>query len=142
MMLLAAALVLQTRHAGPGWQRRYRMGDSQDASVRVNGRTLDAPAYIHDNSVLVPMRPIFEALGATLQWFPRTRKVVAHKEGKTISLIVGENFAYTPDPVLMHVRPVMRGDRVFVPLRFVSEALGADVGWNAARRTARVDARG
>ena len=118
------------------------MGNSTDAAVKVNGRTLDVPAYIHNDSVLVPMRPIFEALGARLDWFPRERKVVAHKEGQTIRLTVGEGVAYAPRPIRLLARPVMRGDRVFVPLRFVSEALGADVHWNARERVARVDARG
>lgn len=142
MSVLLAALVLQGRHLGPGWRHRFAMGNSDDAAVRVNGQPLRDRAYIHNDSVLVPMRPIFEALGARLEWYPRTRKVVARKEGQTISLIVGQSFAYTPHPVRLLARPVMRGDRVFVPLRFVSEALGADVHWNARERVARVDARG
>ncbi|CAN5704469.1 hypothetical protein BH11ARM2_BH11ARM2_06950 [soil metagenome] len=107
--------------------------------VVVNGRPLPGTALIRDNRVLVPMRPVFEALGATVQWYPENRKVVGQKDGKTVTLVLDQNFAYGAGSVLLDYPPRMIDGRVMVPLRFVGEALGATVIWNRDTLTARVE---
>ena len=135
LTLLASVVALQS----PGWAKRAAMGNSNDASVVVNGAPLPDRAVIRNDIVLVPMRPIFEALGADVRWYPENRKVVAHKDGQTISLVLGRAFAETPQRVRLAYPARMVHDRVMVPLRFVSEALGARVHWEPRRRVARVD---
>ena len=107
--------------------------------VTVNGKSLPDGAVIRDNRVLVPMRPIFEALGIPVQWFPENHKVVATKGTKIVSLVIGENFAYNPDPVPLDYPPRIMNGRVMVPLRFVSETLGAKVAWDRDTKVAAVD---
>ena len=138
LTLLASIVAFQS----PAWANRHAMGSSNDASVVVNGAPLEDRAVIRNDIVLVPMRPIFEALGADVRWFPENQKVVAHKDGQTISLILGRTFAYTPQPVRLAYPARMMRDRVMVPLRFVSETLGAHVHWDARQRVARVDLDG
>ncbi|MGV3618914.1 MAG: copper amine oxidase N-terminal domain-containing protein [Fimbriimonas sp.] len=112
---------------------------SEDAAVVVDGKRLDDVAWIRDNRVQVPMRPIFEALGANVQWFPKNREVVALKDGKTISLFLNENFAYDRNSALLDYPPRIVNGRIMVPLRYVSEALGARVRWDRSARTAFID---
>ena len=135
LILPLSALMLQSH----GWARRYALGNGNHASVVVNGQRLHDRAVIRDNRVLVPMAPIFEALGADVRWYPETQKVVAHKNGQLISLIVGRNFAHTPKVVLLDYPPRIMHGRIMVPLRFVAETLGAHVGWEQRAKVARVD---
>lgn len=112
---------------------------SEDAAIVVDGERLNDTAWIRDNRVQVPMRPIFERLGATVQWIPGDRKVVATKGSDTITLVIGENFAYKNGAKLLDYPPRIVGGRVMVPLRFVSESLGARVRWSRSDRTAFVE---
>jgi hypothetical protein len=112
---------------------------SENASVVVDGQPLRDTAWIRDSRVQVPMRAIFERLGATVQWLPGDRKVVATKGSDTITLVIGENFAYKNGAKLLDYPPRIRNGRVMVPLRFVSESLGARVRWSHNERTAFID---
>jgi hypothetical protein len=109
--------------------------------VEVNGRTLNtsvAPIQVNGRT-LVPMRDIFEALGATVQWNPVTRGIIATRAGTNVGLQIGSNAASLNNQRLTLDQPpiVMRGSTL-VPLRFVSEALGAQVNWNSAQRLVSV----
>jgi len=89
--------------------------------VEVNGRTL------------VPLRAIFEALGAKVEWDEATQTVTATKDNNTIKLTIGSKVAYkNGEKIFLDVpAQLYNGDTTMVPIRFVSEALGAKVGWDA-----------
>lgn len=95
-----------------------------DGSIRV----LDAPPFIdHDtNRTMVPLRAIAEGLGADVAWDGNTRMVGISLDGTTLLIAVG-----TPLPGGMGQSMIV-ADRVFVPLRYVVEQLGAEINWNAA----------
>ncbi|RYG36168.1 copper amine oxidase N-terminal domain-containing protein [bacterium] len=131
LTLLVAVAVLQT---GPKPILLER-----PATVIVNGTKVPGALMIRENRVQIQMRPIFEALGAFVQWFPENRKVVATKGDKEVSLIIGQNFAYKMKPHLLDYPPRIVNGRVMVPLRFVSETLGASVEWYRDTKIARVD---
>lgn len=79
------------------------------------------------------MRAIFEALGASVDWDQAYRETVtATKNGTTVKLRIGSETAYRNDqPITLEVPGIMDENwRTMVPLRFVSEALGANVDWN------------
>lgn len=87
--------------------------------------------------VMVPIRGVFEKLGATLQWVQELQIVVATKGVQHVALRVGSVFAsVNHSPVIMEVPATVINQSVMVPLRFVSEALGARVDWNQNTRTA------
>lgn len=90
--------------------------------------------------VLIPMRGIFEKLGATVDWNNSAKTITAKKDGKTIQLKIGSktvsvkewsglNFKQTID-----VAPKISHSKTMVPLRFVSESLGASVEWKGEHR--------
>lgn len=111
--------------------------------VEIGGQqvTVDPPPLIIGDRVLVPVRGVFEQLGATLVWEdPATHAVIVSRavaagQGTQIRLIAGSRLAYINDsPVTLDVAPLIVAGRTFVPLRFVSEALLATVAWNPGLR--------
>jgi|GEM_PF-1803780 len=109
-----------------------------DVAVFLDGRRLEfeVPPQIVDGSTLVPMRKIFEELGATVAWDGGTRTVTATKGNATIVYTIGEKAAKkNGQTVALPVPGRIVGGNTLVPLRFVSEALGATVGWEGFSRT-------
>ncbi|MDI6773270.1 MAG: stalk domain-containing protein, partial [bacterium] len=106
--------------------------------VVVNGEELafDVPPVEVGGRLLVPLRGVFERLGATVLWEPSTQRITAATASKTIELVMGRRQATVDGRlVLLDTPPMVVGGRTMVPLRFVSEALGAYVQWQAATRT-------
>lgn len=103
-------------------------------TVSLDGRLLsfDVPPTIEQGRVLVPMRAIFEALGAEVAWDSATLTVTATKGQTRVQLTIGAKTAYKNDtPVTLDVPAKIVEGRTLVPLRFVSESLGAEVNWDA-----------
>ncbi|MDR5683886.1 MAG: copper amine oxidase N-terminal domain-containing protein [Armatimonadota bacterium] len=98
--------------------------------------TFDQPPVVIGGRVLVPLRGVFERLGATVEWEASTRTVLAVRGGTVVELPVGSRIARVNDrPVTLDVPAMIVGGRTLVPLRFVSEAMGARVEWREATRT-------
>lgn len=92
-----------------------------------------------NNTVLVPMRPIFEKLGLKLVWDAKSNTITATKEGLTIKLQLGSKKASVNGTVKqLVVAPKMIKNVTYVPLRFVSEATGNDVSWNARSKSVEI----
>lgn len=106
-----------------------------EVSILVDGENLsfDAPPQIVQDRVLVPMRAIFEKLGASILWDGDTQTVTADRGGTNISLTIGkETASVNYNRVPLDVPAMIVNDRTLVPLRFISESLGAGVDWDAA----------
>ncbi|MEK5435455.1 MULTISPECIES: copper amine oxidase N-terminal domain-containing protein [Paenibacillus] len=92
---------------------------TDQAPVMVNGRTM------------VPLRAIFEAFNATIKWNQKAQTVTATKDDTTIMLKIGSKTATINNKaVTLDVPGLNLKGRTMVPTRFVSEALGHEVGWN------------
>ncbi len=115
---------------------------AQRIAVTVAGKPLvfaDQAPVMRQGRVLVPLRGIFERLGAGLDWYPETRKLVAMREGRTVSLIVGETDAYVDEKlIILDSAPILMRGRIMVPLRFVGQGLGAQVHWNRKNRSVTI----
>lgn len=103
----------------------------------------DASPFIDQNSrVMVPLRAIGEALGANVQWNAATKQITMIKGGKTSLLTIGQQTATVNGARMqMDTSPVITQSRTMVPVRFVSEFLGANVQWESSSRTVRVSTR-
>lgn len=87
--------------------------------VVVNGRTL------------VPIRSIIEAMGGTVGWDGTDRRVDITLKDKVIKMWINKLDAQVgADTKTMDVPPVVMKERTMIPLRFVTENLGAQVTWN------------
>ena len=109
-----------------------------DISVLLNGTPIsfDQPPVIIDGRTLVPLRAIFEAMNATVDWDQSTKTVTSTRGNTTVKLTIGENTLYkNGQPVTLDVPAQLISDRTMVPARAVAEAFGADVQWNGENRT-------
>ncbi len=104
--------------------------------------TCDVPPLLENGRVLVPMRAIFEALGANLVWDANNQIAQATRGDTVVTLQLGSNTAnINYQPVLLDAMPQVMTDRILVPLRFVSEALGAEVIWHDDSRSVEITTR-
>lgn len=101
--------------------------------------SFDVPPTIEQGRTLVPMRAIFEALGVKVSWDGKTRTVTATKGQTRVWLTVGVKTAYKNGAVItLDVPARIVNGRTLVPLRFVSEALGCSVHWDAKSQTVTI----
>lgn len=110
--------------------------------VLLNGQVLvtDVAPVIQSGRTLVPFRAIFEGLGAEVDWDPATNLVSGYRGARFVLLTPGSRLAYlSGNATNLDVGPVIINGRTMVPLRFVAEALGAQVGWNQATATVTVN---
>lgn len=108
--------------------------------------TFDAEPRIIDDCTMVPMRAIFEGLGCSVNWFEDDQLIIALKEPLIISMMIGktnmpvQNIETREQQIIkLETPPVIEDDRTLVPVRAISEALGAEVGWDADTRTVTID---
>ncbi|SRR5579884_387270 len=119
---------------------------AQGISVLVNGQPVHfqgvGPLEV-EGRVLVPVRGVLEQLGANVAWVPQTRSVVASNANVDIELKIGDRRATVNGrTVLLDVPAQVIENHTMVPLRFLSEALGAHVGWDGRTHTVTVDTTG
>ena len=88
------------------------------------------PQLINDRT-MVPLRAIFEALGAEVDWVNETQTVIAAKDDVTVTATIGSTKMYIDDEEkIMDIAPMLLDGRTLVPVRFVAEAFDCDVDWN------------
>jgi hypothetical protein len=113
--------------------------------VVVNGAPaqFDQPPLMRDGHVLVPLRGIFERLGATVMFDSATQSIKAVSGSSTVELRLGSTMALVNGQQQALDTPALEvGGRTLVPLRFISQALGANVTWNNATQTVSVQTSG
>jgi uncharacterized protein YkwD len=108
-------------------------GASQEISVVINGKQQSyEQAPINQNgNVLVPMRGLFEAVGAKVEWNGEDRTVTASAHDTSVYLqIDNKTVRVNGSERLLEVAPVIHNGFTMVPLRFVGEALDFYVVWD------------
>jgi hypothetical protein len=97
------------------------------------------PPQLIGGRTMVPFRAIAEALGITVQWEESTRTIRAEGQGRSVALRVDDPLATVGGgAVRLDVPPTIIEGRTLVPLRFFSEAFGADVAWESETRTVSI----
>ncbi|MGI6327645.1 MAG: copper amine oxidase N-terminal domain-containing protein [Dethiobacteria bacterium] len=98
---------------------------------------------IVDGRFLVPMRGIFEALGAVVAWDGETRTVTGTRGDITVKLTIDSKTATVNENIIeLDVPATIIDGRTFVPTRFVGESLGANVSWDQVNRIATISQEG
>ena len=120
----------------PGQYTYVAGGDSDrpqsDIAVKLNGEWMhfDVDPVLVNDRTLVPFRAIFEALGCTVSWDDINQTAIGMRNGQKIVLPIGSNVVTVSGVAKNLDQPAILIDgRTLVPLRFVSEALGAQVQW-------------
>lgn len=119
---------------------------AQDIRASVDGtmvRFPDVQPTMMNGRVMVPVRGVFEHMDAEVKWDESQRLVTAFRGNDTIWLKLNANTAsINGNQVALETPAVMHMGRTMVPLRFISEALGASVDWISASRTVEIKTGG
>lgn len=122
--------------------------ENDEISVLVSGSKLefDVQPQIIDGRTMVPMRKIFEALGANVQWVGEANLIIATKGLNIMAMEIGKNtFSVTniatqeTKNIELDVSPVIIDSRTLVPVRAISEALDMKVDWDNETRTVLIE---
>lgn len=105
----------------------------------VNGVALDSAPVNIDGRILMPLRDVFEKLEAEVIWDNVNKKITATKGEIVVQLSPNDDVAtINGEQVKLDVPAKIISDSTYVPIRFVSEALGAYVFWDNNEKTARI----
>lgn len=116
----------------------------KDIDVVVNGEklVLDVAPVIVNDRTMVPMRAIFEALDAKVNWIQSGRIIIATKDELMITMqidnpnmVIERTNSTDKEVIALDVAPFIMNSRTLVPARAVSEALKAKVDWEHETRT-------
>lgn len=113
----------------------------EDIKVTLDGKALsfDVPPQIINDRTMVPLRAIFEALGASVDWNQETKTVTSTKGDTTIKLTIDSNTMYVNGNVVTLDTPAcVVNDRTLVPVRAISEAYNTNVDWNGDTKTVTI----
>lgn len=124
--------------------------DSDAITVTVNGKILETPipARLVNDRTMLPMRAVFEALGANVTWVGEDSLIFAAKGNILITLKIGEpNIVVqtTEDTgntvIALDAAPFIDGDYTLVPVRAAAEGLNADVEWIDETNTVMINSK-
>lgn len=105
-----------------------------EITVQYNEKNIDfdIPPQIINERVMVPLRAIFEHLGADVEWDDWTQTATATKDKKIIKCTLNRNEIFIDGEYkYIDVPPCVINQRILVPVRFISEALSCDVLWDS-----------
>lgn len=99
-------------------------------SIIIGNQTLPVNAVTQNGRVLVPLRAIFEALDATVDYDAGTKTITGNQNGKIVTLQLNNKAASVDGKkVLLDVPATAIKGVTLVPVRFIGESLGAEVTW-------------
>lgn len=120
----------------------FGVSASENIYVTVDGATLDfdQPPIMQNDRVLVPMRLIFETLGATVEWDEYNQYVNATKDDISITMQIGNNtMVKNGQYITLDTAPILLNGRTLVPVRAVAESLEATVEWRGEINTVVIE---
>lgn len=110
----------------------FNVSAQENVSVYIEGEKVefDVQPQIINGRTMVPMRKIFEQLGATVEWEQTTQTITGKKEDTTIIMQIDNNELSVNDNVsTLDVAPIVVDGRTLVPVRAIAESFGIDVLW-------------
>ena len=109
-----------------------------EIKVLLDGQELifDVPPQLIDNRTMVPMRKIFESMGASVEWDGNTQTVTATKDNIIVIMqINNKEINVNGESITFDVAPQLVDSRTLVPARAVAESLKAKVDWDGETKT-------
>jgi len=126
----------------PGKQKKITLTINQkEAYVDQSKVILDAPPVIQNGRTLVPLRFLGENLDARVDWDGTEQKITMTQYSKVIELWINQTYCFVNkirQELPSSVPPKIIHNRTFIPLRFVSETLNAEVLWDGKKQTITV----
>ena len=112
-----------------------------NVTINIDGETIQIKDPILDksNHLLLPMRALYEAIDASVEWNQENNTATAYRNGKVINLTIDSKTALVDGyEVAMDVAPLIYKDRTYMPLRFVTENLDGNVNWDPSTQTVHI----
>ena len=110
--------------------------------IFVNGNAVSGAVFSLDNHSLVPVRSLFEALGASVVYNGADQSITATYQGSTVVMHVNSRVASVNGKlVALEAPPTEISSKVYIPLRFAAESLNAQVVYDQATDTIRISTR-
>ncbi len=108
-------------------------GDVRNVTVEINNREIsfDQEPIIYHDRTMVPMRKIFEELGAQVSWDSSTQTASGKKGDRTVKVSIGKTtMQVNSKEIQLDTAPIELSGRTLVPVRAIAEGLGCRVDWN------------
>ncbi|MBQ4040513.1 MAG: hypothetical protein IJC91_05175 [Oscillospiraceae bacterium] len=115
--------------------------ENEEVAVFLDGSEVvfDVKPQIIGGRTMVPLRAVFETMGAVVEWDDPTRTVTATKGDTVVVTTIGSDTMYINGvESKMDVAPLLLGGRTLAPARFVAEAFGGKVLWSDKKREAYI----
>lgn len=107
-----------------------------DVNLFIDGKLQDGDVIIRESRTFVPLRFISETLGYKVEYFDKTKDIKISNDTDVVELKVNsKDFAKNGEASEMDVKTFLSNNYTFVPLRFISEAFGKEVGWDEPSRS-------
>jgi hypothetical protein len=145
------SLMLCVLFAGPAMANNgtwFRIGDNQ-YSVNGQALTMDVAPYIENGRTMLPVRYVAESLGipdSNIRYDQSTQTVTIIDVGSTngaIQLTIGSDImSVVGGQVTMDTAPEIRNGRVFLPIKWIAQGLGASVSWDANTQQVTIGSSG
>ena len=120
----------------------FIIGEPTYASVdnyKKETNALLAAPFIQNDRTMIPVRAVAESFGSTVAWDPAARSVVISKGSSTVKLVIDStSAAVNGAETVLDAAPYIVNDTTFVPVRFVTEALGYNVNFVPRTRSVLV----
>ena len=110
----------------------FNVSAQENVSVYIEGAKVefDVQPQIINRRTMVPMRKIFEELGATVNWDNSTQTAIGTKGSTVIKISINDYTLYKNDvPITLDVPAQLIDGRTLVPVRAISESFGCSVKW-------------
>lgn len=124
---------------------------SQGVSLKLNGYSIVDPRREKDvfpyitvrGRTLIPARWVVEAAGGRIKWNPDNQAIAIYWQDRVVRMRIGDPEAtVNGQPIVLEQPPQIVAGRTMVPVRFVVEGLGGEVGWEPMGNTVKVDLEG
>ena len=119
-------------------------GGEKSISLQINGSEISAevPPTVIDGRTMVPVRAIFEAVGANIDFDAETKTITAKKCDATVNMTVGTKVATVNNKeVQLDAPAVIVNGRTLAPARFVAETFGYTVQWDAENKIVKINGK-
>ena len=116
-------------------------GEESNISLQINGSEISAevPPTVIDGRTMVPVRAIFEAVGANIDFDAETKTITAKKGDATVNMTVGTKVATVNNKeVQLDAPAVIVNGRTLAPARFVAETFGYTVQWDSENKIVKI----
>jgi BclB C-terminal domain-containing protein len=116
---------------------------SSTTNIEISGQRSVIETFKSDNVVMAPISLFQDALDMNVKWDSGSKKITATLGDRTVTMTIGNPSAIVTEGTTtltykMDQPPLLRNQRAWIPVRFVSEVLGLEVGWVQSTNTIKI----